>query len=495
MSLVKMVRSESEPDVFIQAPMRTYTQEEVDLCISLFRSSLNDAINEKEVQSKIVKPENEFAMQQQEQEKNGSQIVGCNASSFRENGNSLRAGPQKLEINFEKLNSVQQWLIIDKEEIRINNPPLKDGWEWIDNVQIKLEISKAFDIPFHEMFEDKSIRDDSKDYTILKETGNVIEIKSFLHKPFISPVKRQGADFYIYDDETGEVKCTGDKGDYLNTNTFEVFKENAENKMQVSRSSLYRTFSAIKDIYRCNCEKDKTLLIVLTYDQKLITRNERGIQNKKEVYEDFHKFVKRFDYYLKTQLGIDHWEYIDVVEPQRKGVFHHHFTVFFDNRAPWIPKEKLAQLWGKGFVFIDFLEQDVDDYGAYYCAYLTDIELDEALELPKELKEDAFGPDWYMKKIAVEVDSKKGKKSVIKGGRMWMYDAGMDIYRCSRGIKRPRVMSGTRGDVLECVDAYKNNVTYDGKRDVIDKKTGRSINTIHRTVYKKSIRQSRKRNK
>lgn len=77
--------------------------------------------------------------------------------------------------------------------------------------------------------------------------------------------------------------------------------------------------------------------------------------------------------------------------------------------------------------------ESVDNVGAYLTAYLTDIPVEDVLTM-YNANED--------KKMATNDENggntcAKTDKKYIKGGRMLFYPANFNLYRCSRGIKKP----------------------------------------------------------
>ncbi|NMA67292.1 MAG: hypothetical protein GX957_13845 [Clostridiaceae bacterium] len=160
--------------------------------------------------------------------------------------------------------------------------------------------------------------------------------------------------------------------------------------------SLKKTISKLRDLINCNFfGANNELFITLTYRENMT--------DVKRLYKDFDKFYKKLKYRYKDI----EFCYISVIEPQERGAWHVHLLLkalnmdklFIDNDSV------VSKLWGHGFTKTKRLE-GVDNLGAYLSAYLTDL-LDE-----------------------------KGKK---KGARLYLYPAGVNIYRCSRNCKRPVV--------------------------------------------------------
>lgn len=147
----------------------------------------------------------------------------------------------------------------------------------------------------------------------------------------------------------------------------------------------------------------------------------------KQLYKDFKLFNMRFQYYCKTH-GYNKPEYIVVMEPQGRGAWHAHLLYLFDCRAPYIPNHELSSLWEHGFVKVTSLD-DVDNVGAYLTAYLGDLELSDCSPAP---------PGKTVK--VLELPDNNGNlqtKRFIKGGRLHLYPANFNMYRYSRGIKKP----------------------------------------------------------
>ena len=233
-------------------------------------------------------------------------------------------------------------------------------------------------------------------YNKLELQGNVAVLTSMTRANRHARVRRLDKDTYR-DEATGEVR------EY----------QHRDNRSQ-NRNSLLRTFAKIRGIVNANSEYPPSVkFITLTYAENM-TDPER-------LYKDFKAFWQRFKRWAKRN-GQKQPEYLMVVEPQQRGAWHGHLLLFYgDERAPFIPHGELCGLWGNGGVWITNVD-DVDNIGAYLSAYLTDAVVDAEPE------------DDETKTVNGE------KKSVIKGGRLHMYPTGMNIYRCSRGIKRPKVI-------------------------------------------------------
>lgn len=240
--------------------------------------------------------------------------------------------------------------------------------------------------------------------------GNVIEVTELDSKNSCCHALKLDVDHWV--DENGEIH------DYVHDSTSRL--DNA--------SELRRSFARIRALVNTNCsDTSKLLWVTLTYAENM--------RDTRRLYRDFQRFVQRF----RTRWG--HADYIAVVEPQERGAWHMHVLFVFQGKAPWVQATELERCWGNGFVKLKSVNS-VDNVGAYLSAYLGDVE--------------------------VPVDSKNGevktfkdgtRKKFVKGGRLRLYPPGMNLYRCSRGIRKPEEhWVESEGD-LEKVKALTQNAT------------------------------------
>lgn len=195
-----------------------------------------------------------------------------------------------------------------------------------------------------------------------------------------------------------------------------------------------------------------------------------NMTDTERLYGDFSKFMKRFRYHCESE-GYGRPEYITVAEPQARGAWHMHIILIFPKRAPFIPNDTLSALWGHGFTHIRALDS-VDNVGAYLTAYLGDIELPEGDIEYNQLAETAFNV------VERQVDGKP--KKFIKGGRLHLYPTGMNIYRCSRGVKRPTVSKMTYAQAMRLTETMTR--TYERTTTISDPESGYE-NTIYTQYY------------
>lgn len=234
----------------------------------------------------------------------------------------------------------------------------------------------------------------------VKEMNHIYEICYLEHRNSKSNILKLDKDNYMIID-TGEVKeCNH-------------IENRSESKMQVSQS-----LKRLRDYINTNVsDVSKCKWITLTYKENMT--------DTKRLYKDYEKFIKRFRY------KYGQFEYIVACEPQGRGAWHCHCIFIFNDKAPFIPNKEVEKLWGLGFTKTNKMT-DIDNIGAYLTAYLGDMELDSCIENKisydtrdiKEVKEIANVP-------------LKVPKKFVKGGRLCMYPPGFNIYRISKGIKKP----------------------------------------------------------
>lgn len=236
-------------------------------------------------------------------------------------------------------------------------------------------------------------------YVKVSRQGNVIEITRMLRK----------------NDEAHVVKLNADE--YLRLSDGEICQFNHTENRSESKQQLYKTFRRIRAIINTNFQGGKNeRFITLTYAENM--------RDTKRLYMDFKKFWKKFKYRWGKA------EYFVVAEPQVRGAWHLHVLVkFVSEKAPYIPNAELRECWGNGFVNVRSLK-NVDNIGAYLSAYLGDVEVEmsSCIGQVKEMKDGT-------------------KKRFVKGARLCLYPPGMNIYRCSRGMKMPDEYWSTENDV------------------------------------------------
>lgn len=278
------------------------------------------------------------------------------------------------------------------------------------------------------------------------KAGNVIEVKYLQHVNNRATVRKLSADFF-------QVVSTGE--------VFQYSQEEKEGNRLDNIKSVRKTLAELRRIINHNVTDIANVRwITLTYAENMT--------DTKQLYKDMDNFRKRLRRYC-TKQGYGDIEYINVVEPQGRGAWHCHMLLIFNQAAPFFPNSKLAELWGHGFVNIQALRGDIDNVGAYLSAYLGDLPLDDAKRLgmcPETVTHDNLSGD--------NVGEVNGKK-ILKGWRLRLYPKGVNIYRCSRGIKKPPIKLMTEGECSVMRGSAK--LTYEQTIAVSDGDFNNIINT------------------
>ncbi len=262
-----------------------------------------------------------------------------------------------------------------------------------------------------------------KDYEEIrvKEMGNIVELMYTERKNHQIFIKKISDDEYI-DLRTGEVKQC-----------------NKIDNRAGNLNSVRQTLGRLRDLLNTNItDVKKCRWVTLTYAENMT--------DPKRLYKDFDKFNKRMKYALSKE---GHkYEYIVCMEPQGRGAWHAHLVMIFEGQAPYIDNKFMANTWGHGFTVTKKLE-DVDNVGAYLTAYLGDMDISEYKNLSEEEQNSMqiFGIK------EVEVKGSSEKKSILKGARLHMYPPKFNIYRQSRGIKKPVVSYETEKEAQKKVSA------------------------------------------
>lgn len=264
----------------------------------------------------------------------------------------------------------------------------------------------------------------------IKIMGNIIEVRHMTNKNTTPKIKKVSKDSYI-NLENGEIMSF----------------EKTQNRSQ-GENSIRITMRKLREYINTNViDKNKCHWITLTYKQR-DTKNEKAkpMRDTKKLYRDFKVFMIE----LRRDYPNNMIEYITVVEPQQNGSWHLHVILIWDIKRPFIDNKTFRERYWKnrGFVVIRGITKKCDNIGAYFSAYLADVEYKgQVLKKGQTIK---------------EITDKHGKtKKFIKGARLHYYPSGMNIFRCSRGIKKPEKYTAFYKDLNKNMLgrlSYKNSV-------------------------------------
>ena len=262
------------------------------------------------------------------------------------------------------------------------------------------------------------------------------------------------------------------KEKYVVVSTGEVrnVTHHAEDRTENTRN-LEKTMRRLRDIINTNVTPQnitQVRFITLTYHENM--------WYVQKLYTDFRDFNKHFRRYVKKEFNMT-YEYIVCVEAQGRGALHLHMIAIFSKVPPYIENAKLADIWGHGFVSIKALDGKIDNIGAYLTSYLTDLDIESDAPLTPDL----------LHGEPKEVRTESGEcKRVIKGGRLKLLPAGINIYRCSRGIRKPLKQKLSYEEALAETAAAGYKKVYESAVKIQDPERGFS-STYVRQIYKKHI--------
>lgn len=240
--------------------------------------------------------------------------------------------------------------------------------------------------------------------------GNISEFVQMSRKPKDIDARRISKDFYVK----------------LSEGSGELHEYAHSTDKSGCIDSVRRSLAALRLIINANCPDSSRLSwVTLTYAENM-TDTER-------LYQDYKSFWKRFLYWCKKQ-GYSKPEYIAVAEPQGRGAWHLHCLWIWSEKAPFVDNNSvLWKLWGHGFTKIKAVRTDCDNLGAYFSAYLADMSVEEW----ETAHGSQIGAEHVTEKEVLNDDGTTSTKRIVKGARLKLYPAGMNIYRASRGIVRP----------------------------------------------------------
>lgn len=282
------------------------------------------------------------------------------------------------------------------------------------------------------------------DLVKVTECGFITEILYSTHKSNGPVIRRIDKDFYC-DLRNGEVK-----------------EVHHNEKRSDDMKSVARSIRDIRNYINANVtDTTKCKFITLTYAENM--------RDTKKVFNDFKNFWNK-----KFKKEYPNTEYITILEPQGRGSWHLHLIAIFKEKAPFIPNEIIAKMWGHGFTCTRKID-NVDNIGAYLSAYLADLSFDEAEQMGINTE--------YVPYKTLEVEDENGNKipkKFIKGGRLPLYPAGVHIMRHSKGCVKPSIRY-CRNEEAEN-NVIFDKMTYEVTKEINDNDTGFK-NIINRRCY------------
>jgi len=147
-----------------------------------------------------------------------------------------------------------------------------------------------------------------------------------------------------------------------------------EDKQEDRKRNLWRARNALIDTINTNADRpwgERLKFFTMSFKEDIF--------DLKEANREFNKFIKRLEYHIKRKV---HYTVIARFQDGRRpggkvggrdGVIHYH-ALFYD--LPFVPHEKLTTIWGRGFVWINAID-DVDNVGVYMVEGYMGKEMDD----------------------------------------------------------------------------------------------------------------------
>lgn len=257
----------------------------------------------------------------------------------------------------------------------------------------------------------------------------IVKVKKLNHIVEVSYIQSKSNVLSKYTKLSKDLMLNNESGELIEVEHAESRKDNM--------SSLKKSINKMRDIINLNFTGEcNELFITLTYKDNM--------RDYKKLYNDFKNFYKR----LKKKYDDVEFKYVYAVEPQARGAWHIHMLLKAMNKdVLYIHNSEIEKLWRQGFTKTERLE-NVDNVGAYVSSYLINY------------KDDSGHVEKYM--------------------RLYMYPAGINIYRCSKNCLMPNY------DEIEYVE-LKNQLpekckTWQSTIQIVDN-ANNILNTLKKEYY------------
>ena len=251
---------------------------------------------------------------------------------------------------------------------------------------------------------------------------------------------------------------------YLNRDSGEIMEyKKAENRL-MSYGSLLKSLRELRRLINNNFIGGKNeLLVTLTYGGEYAGK----MFDTNKLYSDYKTFWQRLSYENPSL------EYICVPEPHENGSWHMHILLKDgDGQSLYISNEKMAKIWGHGFVKVERLTTPERLVSYFYKGGIAERSAKD------EIFDEADNNEEFISGIST---------SHKNFNRFNLYPPGFNLYRCSNGICQPikERMTYKQAKALvpsdaQCLSSYTTQVC------VMEDETGESkeVNAITHFNYK-----------
>ncbi|RFB28242.1 protein Rep [Brevibacillus sp. VP] len=178
--------------------------------------------------------------------------------------------------------------------------------------------------------------------------GDIIRLRRY-EKPVYSGFTRHR---HVLEEETLSEKVVAELDRTIDNERDKILDKSLDSRARSNK----RARREVINLVNANFDRHSKF-ITLTYEENMT--------DVEEARKHFDIFIKRMRRKYKN------FRYIVVIEFQERGAVHYHIM----SDLPYIPKKKLREIWGHGYVKINAIDH-VDNVGAYISKYMTKAEAD-----------------------------------------------------------------------------------------------------------------------
>ncbi len=268
----------------------------------------------------------------------------------------------------------------------------------------------------------------------------------------IVKVKIVGNEVVLHNVNTCNTKATIKRignGKHINVRTGEIVTETKQVKRGDSLYSLLESNLRLQDLIKENTiNTDHIILSTLTYAKKVL--------DIRKVNEDFKVFIK---YLRRKMVEYGNIEYINTAELHSdKSGYHLHAILFFNeaDKSVFIPMQMLLRAWQNGTISVGKPKTKAE----VYC-YLTP----------------------HLSNEVTDKNSHMHHKALMQ----MELPAGQNLYRYSKGIKKPVIQTDTYENVQKYLKA--NGYVFDKEQIYLNPMETYKGNNLYycRETYKKQV--------
>ena len=204
----------------------------------------------------------------------------------------------------------------------------------------------------------------------------------------------------------------------MRVDTGEVFDYNISEQKVDNTISIKNSLNRLRKLIQSNFINFESFFVTLTYAEEM--------HDFDKAVDDFRKFYDNLKYHYKHY----RLEYIRIIEPTEKGVWHIHLLLksALDEEKFIIRQEDIQALWKYGSAKVEQI-YNINGLANYFCTCHSE----------KSMK------------------NMRKSKSKEKQARWKYYPLGARIYTKSKGIVYPSIIDTIRGNADRFLSGYIDN--------------------------------------